>query len=171
MLAMINPTYALTGVVFAYAAYRDWKERRVPNWVWLAYLAVGTPLMLYQGIDTYWLWRSVLVITVAALIPYAFKQIGGADVKGMFALSVVLHQGGMAMYVVMVALLLALAFWLDRWVRSKLWQHERFRWLLRTPFKSSIPMEERLRFNLPFMVPMLLAVLMGMIQYSYLGVV
>lgn len=134
-------TLLVSMAVLAYAAYADWTRRMVPNWVWVVYLAVGIPLMLVEGIDTYWLWRSVLVVSAASLITYAVGQMGGADVKGMLAMSVVLHSSGVAVFAVALGAALGLVLVLIRSV------------LLRSRDVGQM--------DIPFMVPLLVGTLVA----------
>lgn len=83
---------ALTLAVFAYAAYTDIRERRVPDWVWAVYAAMGTPLLLLGGADIQSVLLSVGVVGTAALVSRRFGGLGGADVKGLLILSVLLYR-------------------------------------------------------------------------------
>ncbi|MHC1592719.1 MAG: A24 family peptidase [Methermicoccaceae archaeon] len=98
----------LTLVVFSYAAYTDVRERRVPDAVWVVYLALGLPLLVLSGLDINELVMSVVVVGTASFVSYRFGGLGGADVKGMLALSVLLHHHTLAVWAVLVGSCVAL---------------------------------------------------------------
>lgn len=84
--------------LFAWAAYRDIRTRRVPNWVWLPLVAVG---MIALALDTWTVlavpaYQSLffvrVVVSLGSVAPlgYAFWRLGGcggADAKAIITIA------------------------------------------------------------------------------------
>ncbi|HIH70324.1 prepilin peptidase [Methermicoccus shengliensis] len=104
----MEPVLILTLAVFSYAAYTDLKTRTVSNRVWAVYMGLGVPLLALSGVDVGLLLMSLLIIAPAVFASYHFGGMGGADVKGMLALSVMLHHRLLAVWVVIAGSLVAL---------------------------------------------------------------
>jgi len=104
----MEPVLILTLAVFSYAAYTDLKTRRVSNRVWAVYMGLGVPLLALSGVDVGLLLMSLLIIAPAVFASYHLGGMGGADVKGMLALSVMLHHRLLAVWVVIAGSLVAL---------------------------------------------------------------
>lgn len=87
--------------VFAWAAVRDLRTRRVPNRVWPPLLVLGVLAAAIEGITAWsaggFLWQQFLLgaaVSVGLLVPlaYAFWMIGafgGADAKALMVIAVV----------------------------------------------------------------------------------
>lgn len=84
---MLNPEIISAVVILTIAAYIDWKEHRVPNW--LTFSAWGCGLA-YHGLTGGWSgFQGSLAGSGAGLatliIPYALRGMGAGDVKLMAA--------------------------------------------------------------------------------------
>ncbi|ESS12175.1 MAG: Flp pilus assembly protein, protease CpaA [uncultured archaeon A07HR60] len=86
--------------VFAWAAWRDYRTRRIPSWVWQPLYAVGIGLLIWEtgskwpftepG-DSVFLARvgvSLLVVVPLAVVFRRLGGFGGADAKALTALAV-----------------------------------------------------------------------------------
>jgi Flp pilus assembly protein protease CpaA len=76
----------------AYAAYKDWKLREVPNHVWLLYALFTLPLaainlcslsMFEIGVYS----ASVMILSTVSITAFYFNGWGGADAKAVICLS------------------------------------------------------------------------------------
>lgn len=83
----MNPEFAMASFILGVAAYIDWKEHRVPNWLTfsalgcaLGYHAVGAGL---SGLGAALLGAGVGLATL--VIPYLLRGMGAGDVKLMMA--------------------------------------------------------------------------------------
>ena len=76
---------------FGYTAYLDYRFREVPNWVWLVFCIVGTPLTLCSSLLGVF---GVIIPTVLlALFLWYIGGFGGADAKALITLSLLLPTG------------------------------------------------------------------------------
>ena len=76
---------------FGYAAYLDYRFREVPNWVWLVFCIVGTPLTFYSGLLGVF---GVIIPTVLlALFLWYIGGFGGADAKAIITLALIFPAG------------------------------------------------------------------------------
>lgn len=88
--------------VFAWAAYRDVRTRRVPNWVWLPLGVVGVFALILDGrsvlavsvsisdVQSLFFLRVAVSLGVVAPLGYAFWRLGGfggADAKAIMTLA------------------------------------------------------------------------------------
>ncbi|MHC1596964.1 MAG: hypothetical protein ACXQT3_01475 [Methermicoccaceae archaeon] len=83
-------------------------ERCESSVLWLVYLGAGLPMLALSHVDVFGLLVSISIVGTAALMSYRFGGLGGADVKGMLALSVVLHQHMLAVWAVLIGSCVAL---------------------------------------------------------------
>ena len=76
---------------FGYTAYLDYRFREVPNWVWLVFCIVGTPLTFYSGLLGVF---GVIIPTVLlALFLWYIGGFGGADAKAIITLALIFPAG------------------------------------------------------------------------------
>lgn len=99
MFAPIPDLLRLAAVpLFAWAAYRDVRTRRIPNWVWLPLVAIGIAALAMDAwtASTYSAYRSLFVVRVVvslglvAPLGYVFWRLGGfggADAKAIMTIA------------------------------------------------------------------------------------
>jgi len=124
----MRPEIAVAAVTLAFAAYIDWKEHRVPNWLTFSAWGIG---LLYQGwvggIEglEYGMIGSAVGIAVL-ILPYALNGMGAGDVKLMAAVGawvgasdllnaflwIALIGGGMGLYAMIRSRQLKKRLWL-----------------------------------------------------------
>jgi preflagellin peptidase FlaK len=103
MLGTVSDLLRLVAVpVFAWAAYRDVRTRRVPNRTWYPLVALGVVLLVFEVAgalpangyeDRLFLLRAGLSVGFVAPLGYVFWRIGGfggADAKALISLAVLL---------------------------------------------------------------------------------
>lgn len=85
--------------VWAYAAVRDVRERRVPNYVFGLLLALGLLRALTAGVSLLALSLSVMVLCPMAIFLWSRYDFGGADAKALMAGSI-LYPDGISLFLV-----------------------------------------------------------------------
>jgi len=96
----------IASIVLAVAAYIDWKEHRVPNWLTFSAFALGITYHTATA-GTVGLWIALLgsVIGLGTLIiPYALRGMGAGDVKLMAAVGAWVGAGATLQAFVWIAL-------------------------------------------------------------------
>lgn len=91
MTALAPALATLLGLVALAAAYFDWRERRVPNWLTLAGLIAGLAANVFLA-HTAGLWTSLkgAGIALAIYLPlYLLRGVGGGDLKLMVAIGAI----------------------------------------------------------------------------------
>jgi preflagellin peptidase FlaK len=84
--------------IFAWAAYRDIRTRRIPNWVWLPLVTVGIialamdawSVLTFSAYQPLFFVRVVVSLGLVAPLGYAFWRLGGcggADAKAIMTLA------------------------------------------------------------------------------------
>lgn len=88
--------------MFAWMAYKDVQTRRVPNRVWVPVFTFATTLLFVDALTVYqqgvvreFMFSFLLTVSIGGTVPYLLWRrgvIGGADVKGVWALCVLFPQ-------------------------------------------------------------------------------
>ncbi|MEM4449939.1 MAG: prepilin peptidase, partial [Nitrososphaerota archaeon] len=85
-----------------YASYLDLKKREIDDWVWIASVVIGFPIMLYDQLIIQEAHNIILVIVSISLTIvlgigfYKAGFYGGADAKALITISLVsplMHNG------------------------------------------------------------------------------
>lgn len=89
--------------LLASAALRDFATRSVPNWIAAAISLIGLSLHFLSGHPLFAILTGTLVLA-AALIPWHFGLLGGADVKLLAASAIAIPSGSLGNLLLAIAL-------------------------------------------------------------------
>ena len=85
---MLDIVRLTTGVLLlSYASYTDWKSRKVDNKIWIIMGLCGVILIPLSDFDI-WIFLPIITMTVIAFIIYILNMFGGADIKAIIAISI-----------------------------------------------------------------------------------
>lgn len=115
---------AAVSLLFAYAAYTDLTARIIPNRVCAAVFAVAVlRIALGEPADAVWDVAAAGAVTIALIVGFAFRMVGGGDVKLIAAAALLVGSSNLFDFLFLMTLLggvicilMLTDQWLGRWL-------------------------------------------------------